>query len=335
MKANAVVNLDCNVQIQTLDRYGKVVRTSRKHNKASVHLVDGLLRFLKGDFSETLYNSRQAGTTPSEAEIYIPVNAQFGRIGVKLSGTSSSAPIDRRFDYIDTDEFVIPTFDSYKLQEPIIPPETSSEDFKKLMKFSRISQVGYTDNNNAECLEFSLYLNPGKLVGYVDDDKKFIPYDWSYYNPRTEEYEAMLTEVGLMSSSNVLLARVLFDGQVSSEEFIDSEGVNHGKYPVFDDNDSPDNPIIQSQSTTLVLIWRIGIVSVGKNDDFVTQNNLSTQQFTNQFSEWVLNYITEVTGLNQDKWKKGYTVSKVRNDVKSKVSALLNGNSTQDLNKEV
>lgn len=333
MKANAVVNLDCNVQIQTLDRYGKVLRTSRKHNKASVNLVDGLLRFLKGDFNETVYNSANS-TTPSEAEIYVPVNAQFGRIGVKIAN-ASEPPIERRFDYIDTSEFVIPTFDSFKLQEQVVPPEINAESFKKLMKFSRISQVGYTDNNNAECLEFSLYLNPGKLVGYVNEDKEFIPYNWSYYNPRTGEYEAMLTEVGLMSSSNVLLARVLFDGQVSSEEFVDSEGVNQGKYPIFNEPNSPDNPIIQSQSTTLVLIWRIGIVSVGKNDEFVTQNNLSTQQFSNQFTDWVLNYITEVTGLSSDEWNRGYTVSKVRNDIKSKVSLLLNGNSTQDLNEEV
>lgn len=330
---NAVVDLDCNVQVQCIDRYGKVIRTCKKHNKASVNLVDGILRFLKGDFSATKYNNGVA-TTPQEAEIYLPVSVQFGRIGVKLTNPDSP-PIDRRFDFIDTSEFVIPTFDTYSLQEPLIPTTTTTkEEFKKLMKFSRISQTGYVDNNNSECLEFSLYISPGKLVGYeeeVDGARKFIPYPWSYYNPRTEEYEVMLTEVGMLSSSDVMLARVLFDGVVSSEEFIGEDGKSKGTYPTFNDPNDESNPIIQSQSTTIVLIWKIGIVSVGQNDDFVTQNSLSTSQFASQFAEWVLNYITEVTGVVSDDWKQGYNVSRVRRDTQEEVKRLLSGESIDDL----
>lgn len=336
MSSNAVVNLDFNVKIQAIDKYGKVISTSRKHNKASVHLVDGILRFLKGDFNTTNYNNL-VETTPSEAEIYIPVNARFGRIGVKISNPESP-PIDRRFDHIAVEEMIEPTFDTYSLQEALVPPDKSSDEFKRLMKFSRISQVGYTDNNNSECLEFSLYINPGKLVGYeeVGDDGSpvFVPYDWSYYNPRTEEYEVMLTEIGLFSSSDVILARVLLDGDVSTSEFIDESGNNLGTYPVMLNPDDENNPIIQSQTTTIVLIWRIGIVSVGKNDDFVTQNNITSKQFSNQLADWVVDYITEVTGLLPEKWIAGYNLSRVRRDTREKVDALLNGNSTQSLQKE-
>lgn len=333
MKANAVVDLDCNVTVQVIDRQGKVVRTSRKHNKASLNLVDGILRFLKGDFNPTGY-SVPTDTTPDEAEIYIPTSAQFGRIGVKIANPESP-PIERRFDYIDTSEFVIPTFDTYSLQEPIVPPEISYESFKNLMKFSRISQVGYTDNNNAECLEFSLYINPGKLVGYEDTQsdgsRVFVPYQWSYYNPKTEEYEVMLTEVGMISNSDVMLARVLFDGEVTSEEFTDTSGTPQGHYPVFVNPNDDNNPIVQSQTTTIVLIWRIGIVSVGKNDEFVTQNNLSTQQFSEQLSNWFLSYITEVTGVSQEDWKLGYNISRVRQDTQNEVESLLNGDSITSL----
>lgn len=333
MKSNAVVNLDFNVKIQCIDKYGKVIRTTRKHNKASVNLVDGILRFLRGDFNVTKYNN-QVETTPNEAEIYIPVNAQFGRIGVKISNPDLE-PIKRRFDHIDTAELIEPTFDTYSLQEAIIPPEIATDTFKKLMKFSRISQVGYTDNNNSECLEFSLYINPGKLVGYEDTQSDgsriFIPYPWAYYNPKIEEYEVMLTEIGMVSSSDVMLARVLLDGEVTSEEFIDEQGVNQGTYPVFINPSSEDNPITQSQTTTIVLIWRIGIVSVGKNDEFVTQFNISTQQFADTLSDWVLNYISEVTGLPPEDWNRGYNISRVRRDARNEINELLNGNSTEDL----
>lgn len=324
MVGNAVVDLNCNVQVKVIDRHGKVVRTSQKHNKATINLVDGILRFLKGDFSNTEYNN--GDNTPDEAEIYLPVRAEFGRIGVKMK--ESPTLTDRRFDYVDYDEMVQPTFDSIALQEPV-----NFSDYT-LLKFKRISQVGYTDNNNAECLEFSLYINPGKLVGYNKDTsegKEFVPYDWSYYNPEKEEFETMLTEVGLFSSSNILLARVLFDGEVRSETY--SDGTT---YPSFVDINDDDNPIVQSQSTTVVLVWRIGIVSVGKNDEFVTQSNLSTQQFSRQLSEYLLTYISEVTGTTSDQWKEGYTPTIVRSDIQDKVQELLNGNSTHDLvNKEL
>lgn len=329
MISNAVVDLDCNVQVKFLDRHGKVLRTSYKHNKATVNLVDGILRFLKGDFSDTEYN--KGNNTPDEAEIYIPVRAGFGRIGVKI--LESQNPIDRRFDFIDKDEFVTPTFDSISLQEPV-----EFSDYT-LLRFKRVSQVGYTDNNNAECLEFSLYINPGKLVGYLDNQedgtKVFKPYDWTYYNPKNQEYETMLTEIGLFSSSNILLARVLFDGDVTKEEYFDTEGISQGYYPVFSKPNDENNPITQSESTTIVLTWRVGIVSVGKNDEFVTQNNLSTTEFVNQFSSWINDYIPEVTGVSQDDWKEGYSSARVKNDLQNKINELLNGVDISKLSEEV
>lgn len=325
MKGTAVVNLDSNVQVKYLDRSGKVLRISYKHNKATVNLVDGILRFLKGDFSDTEYN--KGNNTPEEAEVYIPVRAGFGRIGVKIK--EDQDPINRRFDFIDKNEFVLPTFDSIRLQEPV-----EFSDYT-ILRFKRISQTGYSDNNNAECLEFSLYINPGKLVGYTDEQedgiKVFKPYDWSYYNPKLDEYETMLTEVGLFSSSNVLLARVLFDGDVVGEEFIGSDGTSKGQYPVFSNPSNEDNPITQSESTTIVLTWKIGIVSVGKNDEFVTQNNLSNSELINKLSRWTYEYISEVTGLGPSSWKGGYSESRIRNDLQIKFESLLNGNSITSL----
>lgn len=325
---DSVVDLDCNVIVRSIDRHGRVVREVKKHNKATVNLVDGILRFLKGDFSNTEYN--QGDITPDEAEMYLPVRAEFGRIGVKI--TEDSNPMNRRFDYIDTDEFVQPTFDSSALQEPI---EFSDH---TLLKFRRISQTSYYDNNNSECLEFSLYINPGKLVGYNEDrggeGTVFTPYDWSYYNPSIGEYETMLTEVGLFSSSNVLLARVLFDAPVVSEEYFGDTQVSQGKYPVFSNPSDENNPITQSESTTIVLIWRIGIMSVGKNDTMISESSMGMQQFMQQFSQWFVDYITEVTGESQEDWNKGYTPSRIRNDIQNEINELLSGRSLLDVAEE-
>lgn len=324
MDSNVVVSVNNNVQVRVIDHNGKTLRLSQAHNKATNNLVDGLLRFLRGDFHTTSYNSQ---ATPTDAAIYIPVRANFGRIGVKI--TESTDPANRRFDYIDKDEFAAPTFDSYELQEPI--------DFTDhtILTFQKIRQVGYTDNNNAECLEFSLYINPGKLVGYLEDQgidgQVFIPYDWTYYNPFTGEYEVMLTEVGLVSDSDVLLARVLFNGEVDSKEYINASGQNQGSYPIYVNPDDERNPITQSESTTVILTWRIGIVSVGPDDEFVTQTSLTTDQFVVELSDWMREYITTVTGVESENWKPQYTEAQVNRDIQSKTAEILNGVSVADL----
>lgn len=321
---SAALDFDNNVQIRILDRKGKVIRTSYVHNKATANLVNGILRFLEGDFNNTKFNL--GGSSPEEASIYIPVKAGVGRIGVKI--VENENPSKRRFNYINKGEFITPTFDSSSLQEPITTYDSA------LLKFNRISQTGYTDNNNSRCLEMSLYVNPGKLVGYnleTDHGIEFVPYDWAYFNPSTGEYEVMITEVGLMSESDVLLARILFDGEVDAEEFFDQSGKSQGTYPVFRVPSNPTNPIIQSESTTMVLVWRIGVVSVGANDEFITSSSITTKQFSQGLADWVVNYITEVTGLSPNEWVLGHTVQTVQDDTIDKVLELLEGSSVADL----
>lgn len=259
INSNAVVNLNCNVNIKVLDHNDHVVRESNKHNKATVYLVDGILRFLQGDFTKL----------GDPGKPYLPACTKFGVVGVKYNIQQDP----KQFDQVDYTEFIQPVFNSSKLQVEAV--DTSVDPHRKFSyNFNSVKQSIFSDNNNAECLEFSQYLTPGKLVGDTvftnseDLVPKFEPYSWSYWNPETKEYEALLTEVGLFSSTGIMLARVLFDGKVNS---VPVEG---GSYPEFEDKDNPNNPIIQSQSQTVVLTWRIGIISIGKNDELVTESNL-------------------------------------------------------------
>lgn len=283
INSDAVLNVNCNVDIKCIDRHGHVFRDIHKHNKATVNMVDGLLKFLAGDFNQTT----EKGNNPSyskEALPYIPTRVQFGHVGVKLRTYDDDTK--RYFDYVDSSEFIEPTFNTFSLQQPI------DDSGYKFLNFGKVRQSVFIDPNNSQCLKMSLYIEPGRLVGRYEDDgqggKTFVPYDWSYWNPNKGEYETMLTEAGLFSGGyGNILARVLFDGEVRYAEYKE-EGKQTKRYPEFVRPNDPMNPITQSQTTTVVIEWRIGLVSIGDNDEFVTQNSLTTAQFNQKLTSWVV-----------------------------------------------
>lgn len=75
----------------------------------------------------------------------------------------------------------------------------------------------------------------------------------------------MFTELGLYSGSGVLLARVLFDGKIN----VTSDGGFE-----YEDDSYINNPIVQSDTSSLVIEWRIGIVSIGQNDHVISGADL-------------------------------------------------------------
>lgn len=334
-KAGAVVDLDCNVNIKVLDSHRRVVRNSSVHNKATVNMVDGILRFMKGDFTRTAYSESLA---PEDGSPYLPSQIRFGRIGVKIKKDDKDER--PRFDYVNTGEFVQTVFSTMSLQEPCMSKFEETEVGGDLVvsNIDKIRQVGYADSNNAECLEFSVYITPGTLVGKVltpdsdslDQNPVFVPYHYSYWNPSIGEYEAMITEIALTSDRGVLLARVLLDGEVGSKEFIDKDGNSLGMYPVVEDPDGEYSPIIQSQSSTVVITWRVGIVSVGKNDKVVTQNDLTVDQLVRELSVHLTeSYSVTKTSASGD--QKLVSYSELCNDLEGKVDEILNGNTIASL----
>lgn len=310
MNTDAAMTVNCNVTVRCIDRHGQVTQELHKHNKATYSMVEGLLKFLGGNFNNTVLKE---GTQsfPEEAIPYIPVRAEFGRVGVKLVDDDTLKK--RYFDFLDSSEFAKPTFISESLQEPI-----SFQNYT-ILNFSKVRTSVFIDPNNSQCLKMSLYIDPGKLVGYPDSEKGFVPYEWSYWNPTKNEYEAMFTEAGLFSSTGNLLARVLFDGEVQTETAYDEEGNPAGTYPSFVRPSNQMNPIIQTQTSTIVVEWRIGLVSVGDNDELITQNNLTTPQFVTNFVEWFMNEIVPAPGL---------TESEIKGKVTDKVNSLLSNNDT-------
>lgn len=313
MNTDAAMTVNCNVTVRCIDRHGKVTQELHKHNKATYSMVEGLLKFLGGEFNDTVLK-QGTPSFPAEAIPYIPVRAEFGRVGVKL--VDDEVLKKRYFDFLDSSEFVKPTFISESLQEPI-----AFQDYT-ILNFSKMRTTVFIDPNNSQCLKMSLYIDPGKLVGYPDSEKGFVPYEWSYWNPSKNEYETMLTEAGLFSSTGNLLARVLFDGEVQVEEAYDDEGKSAGKYPSFVRPSNQMNPVVQTQTSTVVVEWRIGLVSIGDNDELITQNNLTTPQFVTNFVEWYMKDIVTDEKL---------TESEIKGKVTDKVNELLSNNDTSTI----
>lgn len=338
---SSAVDLDCNVNVKVLDKYGRVVRDSSTHNKATVNLIDGILRFMKGDFTKVAYSEALA---PEDGTPYLPSKVSFGRIGVKVK----ESEIDQKlhFDSVNSGEFIQTVFSTSSLQEPCIGKFEEFEEGEIIScSFDKVRQTGYADSNNSECLEFSVYVTPGTLVGktLLDTDpndpakviKVFKPYHYAYWNPNINEYEAMVTEIALTSDQGTLLARVLFDGEVNAATAEDSDGNSLGTYPLPVDSRGEFTPIVQSQSSTVVITWRIGIVSVGKNDKVVTQNDLTVLDLAQDLAVSLIdNYkilTTVVDDVSGEKFEVLANYNDFSKDLAKRISDALNGRILADI----
>lgn len=260
--SGASLDLNSNVTVRCINKYGKVVRTSKLHNKATVTMVQGLLEFLSGSFTKTITNKNGSTITPEEVSRYVPVKIKFGTVGINQK--------DGRLLSVDSSKMKTPTFDDYKLQDEVTDVYTKITGNK--ITFDTIEITSYEDTNNSMGLLLQVKLPAGRLVGQGSDkDRTWFTRDnsqtegkgWTYFNPFTNEYEAMFTEIGLFSESvtsgqDYLLARVLFDGRTDVDP--DTGEV------VYDIDGLSTNPIVQTDSTSLVIEWRIGIASLGQND---------------------------------------------------------------------
>lgn len=281
--SNISLATNSNVTIRCINKYGKVIRSSHIHNKATIVLVEGLLRYLKGDFTPSSYNLNSYDG--DEAIRYIPAELRFGNIGVEINDRGTDQPT---LSGINSSVFIQPTFNAYKLQQPLQVSSLSeyrSQWDATIPKFESADISTYDDPNNSMSLLLQVFIPAGQLVGFKNQEDnqpvEFIPwidqyagtgYGWAYYNTNTHEWQTLLTEMGLYSGNN-LLARVLFDGEI--EINTEEEGDSQGQI-IYTDPNYDLNPIIQSQSTSMIVEWRIGITSIGQNDIVSSSANILT-----------------------------------------------------------
>lgn len=297
--SSSAMNLDSNVMIRTINKYGAVTSSRCIHNKATYYMVEGLLKFLKGDFNSI-----------SEMTSYQPLNSngvvRFGNIGVKVK--------DHKLESISSNEFKIPTFDDYKLQQDLSSSgfEYEGEGIVPIMTITT-----YDDPNNSAGLLIKTVYPKGYLTTRgtsIDDTDPY--YSWTYDNSKSKK-ETIITELGLVSDS-YLLARVLLDGAISS---VSETGVQ------FENDSNPRNPIIQDEDSSLIVEWRIGLVALGQNDVVSTYVNSLSPNITNQSIPYTINsdrtiVTRNVKGDGIDQTWYYYIVFKIVDD-KPKINAKL------------
>lgn len=277
------LTLTHNVNIKVIDRNKRVIRDINIHNKANSTMIEGVLRFLRGDFDITKYKE----ANPSlESIYYIPVDMRIGNIGVMIDSTDEDTP---RFQEFDTGQIKTPSFDEYRLQKEIGYNNQEEYILDYPTNFDSSVITTSDDPNNSMSLLISKFYSAGSLVGYgrgaereYYTNKNVGPgKGWVYYNPYSMigptgnpigEYETMLSELGLYSSDNRLLARVAFDGEVH----VSDTGIIR-----YADPDYEYNPIIQSDSSSVLVKWKIGITSIGANDHIISGADLRDLGYEN------------------------------------------------------
>lgn len=275
--------INCNVTITSKDLKGNTLYKIQKHNKATRNMVDGILRFLKGDFTETEYNMNPV---PSEAKLYTPTRVKLGTPGITIgNGTGEYEGKRVLVDYVTP----ISTggFNNTTLEREV-PYETDPiASLFPTIKFERMRQTYNTSVGDTERLLLSLYIPPGKTVGALvyDDDKKvevFKPFEHSYFSSLYNGYCATFTEVGLFSSTGVLLARVVLDGDWeyvyklpdNDKSEVISNADPSKAVTVLPKEGVTNGPIYQTQYNTLQIEWRIDLTSIGSNDVMYNESNI-------------------------------------------------------------
>ena len=276
---NAALDINVNVTIKLVDKHGNILDTRKVHNKANRSLVSGIIQFLQGSFNPSEFNDPyEKYSNPDSAVItnalaakkYIPSCTGVGYVGVVIND-SGHGLVDHTL-IIDSDQQAKPSFFETDLQVPV--PNVAR------VKFSRVRPTVGLDINNSEGLSLNTVFPKGYLVIKYQDGKPVYDqeghvqyrdnYFWYYgadgdWSEANKKKAMAITEVGLYSntdsSQGLLLARVLLDGQLA-------EGAA-GQKGVMADKDYPYNPLIQTEDTSVIVEWNIGIISIGTNDSFI------------------------------------------------------------------
>lgn len=275
--SNSSLNLNCNVTLKILDSNKRVLRESHVHNKANRSLVDGLLQFLQGAFNPSQFNdpydtlSRPDTTIISNAysaKPYIPSCMGFGSIGISYQDAGEGI-----FTISQTiSDYTKPNFYETSLQDELVVPRS---------KFRKLKQVVGSDLNNSESIVMTAILPQGYLIfdydeeGNIkyDDQGNPVYRDTGYFVNSEGKRACVITEVGLFSntsdSEGLMLARILLDGEFENQDGVLTSDGKRGKLA---DEEYQYNPLIQTEDTAILIEWKIGIVSLGTNDEFIVSS---------------------------------------------------------------
>jgi len=231
------IGVDSNITIKVVDRKNNIIEKREVHNKATEAMVDGLLRFLSGEFTpSSLNNYGELGLAGGDAIQYIPTYVGVGNPGLTYSGGT----------YVYTPESIVePTFFDTELEK-----EMYVEGKLERIAVTKNNRINYLNNNNSAGMLLQAYYPAGYSV---IDPITLQPYADTFVD-ESNERATYISEIGLFSGEvgeeSLLLARAVFNGEI---------GV--------DDN----APIKQTEYSSVIVEWKIGIVSIGEDDNYITE----------------------------------------------------------------
>lgn len=222
------LSIEANVNVKVKTSKGKLKQDISKHNKATSNLTEGVVRFLRGEFTSS-YVSKDIpniGNNFNLADQFIPSHIGIGNIGV-VNGETADAVV---YNSNGVDN---PSYSDKALRREILPKTLNRPKITKSVKsdaslsetYSLMVSGMYQFNQKIEDFGFKFASQPTRDVPY------FIENGIRKYT---------ITEVGLFSGdfSNInskLLARVLLDANT---------------------------PIVVGQNDFLIVNWQLGVYSL-------------------------------------------------------------------------
>ncbi len=125
-----VIDMPVNVRALILDKHGNIKQEVVKHNKATRNMTEGIIRFLRGEFTETFVRDfkptiNNIGYDKDKAREFIPTHIGIGNIGINRNSGSECGKIDSTFTESDSNNFYntiySPSYSDTCLRSEILP----------------------------------------------------------------------------------------------------------------------------------------------------------------------------------------------------------------------
>lgn len=270
--------VDSNVHIEIVSPQKVVCQTVDKHNKATKRLVEGLLRFIRGEFNTTYRRTDESEIVYlSQAKNYIPCFINIGTGGIRLNSNGfpdidtespRTPPMEEllgsKIPWWDADTNYVKFTDMQLYLEQLV---VSREEIKAIAQdeaATNIAQVG-----DIEQIIFSVEVPPGKFNQIYKGETKDI----------------FITELGLYASGvpgeKDLLARVILKNQYERD--------SNGNIVINSETDKA-TPTGETQilyvrpQDTILLKWTISIVALDDTSMVDEDTQITTDSGINDLS---------------------------------------------------
>ena len=214
--------IDTNVHIEVIDSHNIIRQQVDKHNRATHHMLEGILSFLRGDFNASYRQLDENRLRYKDyAKNYIPCYINLGVGGVVIDTNTGNPSVDEEYPRKPrlTDDWVSPT-NIVKTSDSHLAMEIGTDDYKSR---SRVEIAVLSTDNKREY--GNLYSTPNGVIksskNYIDTDlaNSVMQFVFSadaptgHCNIYGAGVPAFITEVGLFATpipgNADLLARVI------------------------------------------------------------------------------------------------------------------------------